>query len=261
MTSAPPASLNCSGRLARKGVLVEETYRIFTHWRLDQAVRENITRIRVKNPIGAANHAWLREVTVTISSRFSHGDPVGPLITLAQGGLSIELWKFCLLWHLGSTDGLYSAFVAEFLFPRVDTGVAVFTTDDVIPFVREIEARGVFERELSDYGVRRLARDLLRTAGEFGFVRGNVRREVCHPAIPEDAILYAVYSLWEKQPSADRLVSSNRWKLFLMRPAQVEHELLNLHQFHRLHYERAGSVRELTLPHGDLLEFAKSLVA
>lgn len=261
MTIAPPTSLKYSGRLARKGVLLEETYRIFSHWRLDRTLRDNITTIRDKNPIGATNQAWLREVTTTISSRFSTGDSIAPLVTLAQGGLSFEVWKFCLLWHIGSTDGLYTDFVSEFLFPRVDTGVAVFTTDDVIPHVREMEAQSVFEEPLSDYGLRRLARDLLRTAGEFGFVKGKARREVCHPAIPEDAVLYSIYSLWEKIRSADRLVSSNRWKMFLMRPSHIEQELLNLHQFHRLRYERAGSIRDLSLPHSNLLEFAKSLVA
>lgn len=261
MTVAPPSSLKYSGRLVRKGVLLEETYRIFTHWRLDQTLRQNITAIRAKNPIGAANQAWLREVTATISSRFSSGDPIAPLVILAQGGLSMDVWKFCLLWHIGSTDGLYSDFVSEFLFPRVDTGVAVFTTDDVIPYVRKIEARGVFEVPLSDYGIRRLGRDLLRTAGEFGFVKGSARREVCHPAIPENAILYAIYSLWDQITSAERLVSSARWNLFLIPPSQVEQELLNLHQFHRLHYERAGSVRELALPHRSLMEFTRSLVA
>jgi len=254
-------TLKFSQRLARKGVLIEETYRIFCHWDPEVSLRENITAIRERNPVGAPNQAWLREITATISNRFSAGDSIVPLVTLAKGGLSLEVWKYCLLWHLGSTDGLYSAFVCEFLFPRVETGVAVFTTDDVVPFVRELEARGAFEEPLSDYGVRRLGRDLLRIAGQFGFVQGKARREVRHPAIPDDALLYALYSLWEEVPSTDRLVDSERWRLFLMRPSHIEHELLNLHQFRRLRYERAGTVRELALPFDSLLEFSKSLIA
>ena len=253
--------LKFSGRLVRKGVLIEETYRIFRHWDADLSLHDNINAIRATNPVGAKNQAWLREVTATISNRFSTGDDIIPLVTLARGGLALDVWKYCLLWHLGSTDGLYSAFASEFLFPRVDSGVAVFTTDDVIPFVRELEARGVFQEALSDYGVRRLGRDLLRAAAEFGFVQGNARREVRHPAIPDEAFLYAIYSLWDDVPSAERLVSSDRWRLFLMRSSQVEHELLNLHQFHRLRYERAGTVRDLSLPYDSLLEFAQSLVA
>ena len=261
METATATALKFSSRLARKGVLIDETYRIFCHWDLDLRLKDNIIAIRETNPIGAKNQAWLREITATLLSRFSAGDSIVPLVKLAKGGLSLDIWKYCLLWHIGSTDGLYSAFASEFLFPRIDGGVAVFTTDDVIPFVRELEARGVFQGDLSDYGVRRLGRDLLRTAGEFGFVHGKARREARHPAIPDDAFLYAIYSLWEEVPSAQRLVSSDRWRLFLMRPAQVEHELLNLHQFHRLRYERAGSVRELSLPYDSLLEFTQSLAA
>lgn len=261
MTSAPPSPPKFSERLVRKGVLVEDTYRILGSWRLDQSLRENIAMIRATNPIGAANQAWLREVTATISSRFSAGGDLSPLVVLVQGGFSVDVWKYCLLWHLWSTDGLYSSFVTDFLFQRIESGVEVFTTDDVIPFVRELESRGVFEGRLSDYGIRRLARDLLRVAADFGFVCGKARREVAHPLIPEDAVLYAIYSLWDARQNAEGLVLSDRWKLFLMRPEQVEQELLNLHQFRRIRYERAGSVRELSLPHSNLLEFAQSLVA
>lgn len=261
MTAIPPTALKYSGRLARKGILLEESYRIFACWDLHQSLRENITRIRATNPIGAANQAWLREVTATISSRFSSGDSLDPLVILAKGGLPIDTWKFCLLWHVGSCDGLYSDFVGEFLFPRIADGVAVFTTDDVIPFVRDLVARGTFHESLSDYGIQRLARDLLRAATDFGLLKGTVRREVTHAAIPENAILYALYSLTDRSRSVERLLASERWKLFLLHPPQVEQELLNLHQFRRLHYERAGSIRELSLPHANLMAFAQSLVA
>jgi hypothetical protein len=208
------SKLRFSQRLVRKGVLIEETYRIFCHWDPERSLQGNIDNIRSTNPIGAKNEAWLREITVTLSSRFSTGDSILPLVTLAKGGLSLEVWKYCLLWHFGSTDGLYSAFVSSFLAPRVDTGTAVFTTEDVIPFVRELEAQDVFREDLSEYGVRRLGRDMLRAAAEFGFVTGKARREVSHPAIPDDAFLYAIYSLWEEVPSAERLVASTRWRLF-----------------------------------------------
>ncbi len=253
--------LNYSLSLARKGAFIPETYRIFSQWNLDQGIRDNLARLRAANPIGAKNYSWLGEVTETMSARFSVGDPIEPLVKLAVGGLPIEIWKYCLLWHIGSTDGLYFTFVTEFLFPRVLDGVAVFTTGDVLPFVRELRERGIAHGGQSEAAIERLSQDLLRVAGQFGFVQGKVRRQTCHPPIPDDALLYAIYSLHDINPSAARIVSSERWKLFLIRPSEAERELLNLHQFRRLRYERAGSVRELALPHANLLEFAQSLVA
>lgn len=257
---AATQSENHSGRLMRKGVLIEETYRVFGCWDLSATLRQNLIRIREENPIGASNAAWLKEVVATLSNRFSAGDSIEPLIVLAKGELPIETWKSCFLWHLRSTDGLFSTFMADFLAPHIETGTVVFTTEDVIPFVHELQSRGVFGEKLSDYGVRRMGRDFLRAAGEFGLLEGQTRREFFHPVIPENAILFAIYSLWDSAPNAERLISSPRWHQFLMKPAQVEHELLNLHQFRRLRYERAGSICELSLPYDSLTDYCKSLV-
>ena len=251
---------NYSGRLMRKGVLVEETYRILACWDLSAPLRQNLSRIREQNPIGASNTAWLKEVVATLSNRFSSGDPIEPLVILAQGEMSLSTWRYCLLWHLRSTDGLFSAFLREFLSPRIEAGTVVFTTEDVMPYVDELQGRGVFGEHLSEYGVRRMGRDLLRAAAEFGLLVGQTRREFHHPVIPEDALLYAIYSQWEATPNAGRMIASDRWHQFLMSPFQVEHELLNLHQFRRLRYERAGTVQELYLPHDSLLDFCTSLV-
>jgi hypothetical protein len=98
-------------------------------------------------------------------------------------------------------------------------------------------------------------------AGQFGFLEGKVQRRIRNPVIPEDAILYAVYSLRELGKNLDQLFNSDRWKLFLLHPSQIEQELLNLHQFRRLSYERAGTIRDLSLPHANLVAFAESLVA
>lgn len=256
-----PSKLNFSGRLMRKGVLIEETYRCLAAWDETLSLRENITALRSLNPIGAANNAWLREVTATLSNRFSQGDDLRPLALLARGGLSVNVWKYCYLWHLGSTDGLLVAFLRDYLNPQIRAGTAVFRTEDTTPWVQELSASGAFEEPLSDYGTLRMGRDLLRASGEFGFLRGSARRETVHPVIPEDAILYALYSLWDQQQSVERLIASGRWSMFLMTSADVECELLNLHQFRRVRYERAGSVSELLLPYSSLEAFAQSLVA
>jgi len=49
--------------------------------------------------------------------------------------------------------------------------------------------------------------------------------------------------------------------MFLMRPADVEHELLRLHQFRKLEYEVAGSLVQLSLPCASSREYAERMVA
>ena len=49
-------------------------------------------------------------------------------------------------------------------------------------------------------------------------------------------------------------------RLVRMSSDDVEHELLRLHQFHRLRYEAAGSLARLELPFESAAAFARSLV-
>jgi hypothetical protein len=49
--------------------------------------------------------------------------------------------------------------------------------------------------------------------------------------------------------------------MYLYQPADVEQELLRLHQFRKLHYERAGSIVALSLPFESAAEYAESLCA
>jgi len=250
-----------SQRLVRKGALIEETYRAFAHWDLRKSLPENIDMIRAQNTLGAPNESWLREITVTLSSRFSHGDSVAPLAILAKGQYPLERWRYCLLWHFASTDHLYAQFAAEFLFDQHQHGIAAFDTNAVLPFIERLDAEKAFEAPLSHYGRVRTARDLLRMAAAFGLVEGQPVRRFTNSPIPEDAILYALYDLMDRVQSVSRSIPDARWRLFLMKSSDVEHELINLHQFRRLRYEQAGSVRELSLPHANLTEFARSLTA
>jgi hypothetical protein len=49
--------------------------------------------------------------------------------------------------------------------------------------------------------------------------------------------------------------------MYFMVPADVERELLRLHQFHKLHYEVAGSLAQLKLPCASLADYARELAA
>jgi hypothetical protein len=49
--------------------------------------------------------------------------------------------------------------------------------------------------------------------------------------------------------------------MFLMHPADVEHELLRLHQFRKLEYQVAGTLVQLKLPCTSPREYAERMVA
>jgi len=246
-----------STRLLRKGALVEETYVAFKHWDLTESVVANLTRIRRTNPFGAPNEAWLWEVTKTLSSRFGVGDDHIPLVRLAQADFPLEKWRSCLLWHIGQTDVLFYRFATEWLFEEFSRGTYSLRSEALAQFASTITtSRGT---HLSEYGRKRASRDLLLMAADLGLLTGKVTKHFAAFHLVEEALLYVLYALKEREPNARNLIDARHWRLFLMTPADVEREILNLHQFRKLHYETAGTLSQLTLPFRNQNEYLDHL--
>lgn len=251
-----------STRLIRKGALIEDTYLAFRGWDTEMSVRENLDVIRRTNSIGAKNNSWLREVVVTLSSRFSRVADIRPLVHLAQQGFPIEKWKHCLLWHVGPADNLYFSFAMDWLFEEHRKGVQSFRTEDVVPFVRGI-TRGQTKRggDLSKYGLVRAGRDLLRMASDFELLTTGTIKHFTSHNLPEDCFLYVCHGIYDREANPFRVVNSRDWRLFLMATRDVEQKLFRLHQFKKVHYEVAGSLSQLTLPCKSLMEYAQEMTA
>ena len=250
-----------STRLIRKGALLEDTHRVFLEWDITKPFEENLNHARELNTPAADNQGWLKEVIATISSRWRHEARLSSIVELAQRA-SIEVWRPCILWHIGQIDELYYRFATEWLFDEYEAGAYRMRTADVIPFVEKITAsRAAGKKELSEYGLKRASRDLLRMAADFGLLTGSAVREFKSYHLPEESFLYILYIMQETVGNARDMVDSPDWRLFLMSIADVERELLRLHQFRKLHYETAGSLVELTLPCSSTAEFVEEMVA
>jgi DNA-binding transcriptional regulator PaaX len=109
--------------------------------------------------------------------------------------------------------------------------------------------------------VNRVAAALLKMAVDFGLLRGSVVKEFVSYPLSERSFLYLLYAIREEMHSPRKVLESEDWRMFLMTPADVERELLLLHQYRKLDYHVAGSIVELTLPCANACEYAERMVA
>jgi hypothetical protein len=242
--------------------MIEETYAVFAAWDFDRTKRENLDRLREVNFIGARSATWLRDVAWVLNRRF---DPAGrdrPLVVLAKHGLPVDEWKPLLLWHMTRDEFLVRDFLEGFLFAEYEAGTFRVRTQDVEKYLRSIAKRGAtIEHAWSEHTTKRVAAGLLKMAVDFGLLRGSVAKEFASFHLPERSFLYLLHAMREEKPSPSKLVASRDWRLFLMRPSDVEHELLRLHQFRMLEYQVAGSLVQLSLPCMSTHEYAERMVA
>lgn len=245
-----------------KGAMIDETYAVFAEWDFEHSKRENLDRLREENFIGARSSTWLRDVAKVLNRRF---DPAGrdrPLVVLAKHGLPVEEWRPLLLWHMTRDEFLVRDFLETWLFEAYDSGAYRVQSDDVETYLSSIGKRGgTIEHPWSEQTTKRVAAGLLKMAVDFGLLRGSVVKEFASFHLPERSFLYLLHAMRDERLSPSKLISSPGWRLFLMRPADVEHEILRLHQFKRLEYEVAGSLMQLSLPCATTREYAERMVA
>lgn len=260
--TAPSRAQIASSFTVVKGAMIEETYAVFAAWNFAYTKRENLDRLRNENFVGASSATWLRDVAKVLNRRFEPDGRDRPLVLLAQHGLPMEAWKPLLLWHMTRDEFLVRDFLESWLFAAFDSGTFRVRTEDVETYLSDIAKRGgITEHAWSQETSSRVAAGLLKVAVDFGLLHGATVKQFCSYHLPETSFLYLLHAIRDERASAAKIVASSDWRLFLMRPSDVEHELLRLHQFRKLEYQVAGSLAQLSLPCASAHEYAQRMVA
>jgi BrxA len=242
-----------------KGTLIDETYAAFQAWDLGLAKAENLDRVKHEMDLGVSSVNWLRDVVFTLSRRFEPNGRDRALVELAQAGFDPHAWKPPLLWHMTRDEFLVRDFLTSWLYPQFTSGTFRIHTADVLGYVKSLLKKRKMEWSASTES--RVASGLLRLACDFGLLKGSQAREFTSYHLPDESFLYLLHAMTEAEPNARKMIGAKDWRMFLMDPTDVEREILRLHQFRKLHYEVAGSLAQLELPHPTALDYARGLCA
>ena len=245
-----------------KGSLIDETYVAFQCWDLDSSKFDNLRRIREDGVLPSTSGHWLRDVSKVMNRRFDPGGRDRPLVELAKAGCERDVWKPLLLWHITRDEFLLRDFLTVWLYERYRDGTYRVRSDDVVPYLRQLGKQPDVEvsGNWSDATTCRVASGLLRLATDFGLLAGAQVKEFTSYQLPDESLLYLLHAMADTERNARKIIDSPDWHMYLMDSADVERELLRLHQYRRLHFEIAGSLAQLDLPRSSSAEYAKELV-
>ena len=243
-----------------KGSLIEETYAAFRAWDFALPKRDNLTRMRETGVLGAAAN-WSLNVAKVLNRRFEPDGRDRPLVELAQAGCDMHIWKPILLWHMTRDEFLARDFLVTWLYPRFTEGAFRLRPDDVTAYLGSLTKRKGIEWSgaWTERTTERVASGLLRMAADFGLLTGGAIREFASYHLPEESFVYVLHALADLHPSARAVVESEDWHMYLLDQADVERELLRLHQYQKLRYEVAGTLMSLDLPCATPAEYAKEI--
>jgi hypothetical protein len=258
--SARSRATTASSFTVIKGAMIPETYAVFAAWDFASSKRENLDQLRQENFIGIRSATWLRDVAKVLNRRFEPAGRDRALVVLAKSGCPLDEWKPILLWHITRDEFLLRDFLIHWLYPLFEDGVLRVRPQELDDFLLKLRSRGgEIEHDWSEITRQRVAGGLLKAAVDFGLLRGSGVKEFASYHLPEQSFLYLLHAMRDQHLSPTRVISSPEWRMFLMAPDDVERELLRLHQFKKLHYEAAGTLLQLTLPHQTALEYAEAV--
>jgi len=243
-----------------KGGKIAETYACFAHWDLDVGLDENLDRFQRENPILAPTDAWLKEMRRILRVRFGDIERHVPLIRLAQSRMPQEEWAPILLWHLCFRELLLSEFLVNWLFQRKEEGFLRLDSLDVRAYLTELRGRGLVEKDWTENTINKMAGSLPSYAADFGLIRGRSNREILPYHLPDKALLYVLYWLKGETANSERILSDERWRIYLLSRGELEQELYRLHQHQRLRFETAGTLAVLELPHESVDEYVETVL-
>lgn len=246
-----------------KGAMIEETYEVLRRWDFGVDKKANLDRLRAENYIAATSATWLRDVAKVLNRRLEPAERDRPLVVLAKGGCPMEEWKPILLWHLTRDEFLVRDFFVNWLFDEYAEGAFRVRNDDLHEYLRAISERGgVTEHAWTEATVKRVAAGLLKIGADFGLLVGAAIKEFRSYHLPDRSLLYLLHAAVEQAGgSPGDAIQAADWRMYLMRPGDLERELLRLHQFQQIGYEAAGSLVQLSLPAPNALAYAEEMVA
>lgn len=175
----------------------------------------------------------------------------------------MSTWRPALLWHMTRDEFLVRDFLINWLEPRFTEGTFRIRVDEVYPYLAGIQERGLTQegKPWSEETRKRVASGLLGIAADLGLLRGRTIKEFGSHHLPDGGFLYVLHAIADTEPNGAEVIQSPEWQMYLYQPAEVEQEILRLHQFRKLHYERAGSIVALSLPFASAAAYAESLCA
>ena len=211
--------------------MIAETYAVFAAWDFDRPKRENLDRLRDENFIGASSATWLRDVAKVAEPPLRSGRArPGARGTWRRAAAPSTSGSPLLLWHITRDEFLVRDFLQNWLFPAFEAGAFRVRPEELHDYLRG--SREARRRRPSTRGPRhtlkRVAAGLLKMAVDFGLLRGSVVKEFATYHLPERSFLYLLHAMREEKQSPGKVVASPDWRMFLMRPADVERELLRL---------------------------------
>ena len=250
--------------LTRGGALVDEMRILIDRFNPSLDITEWVDRIVGENALGKASRSWTNQiVNRCFLPRFVTGIPPNawkPLKPLCLADIDSSIIRSIMYYHAAKIDDFLYDFVVQQVFERYYTGIVPISADDVYRFI-ETSDPGLFEKPWSKSVKGRLSRGVMSVLRDYGVLEGKSKKRIANFYLPTQAFVYVAFAIKSVLSTGEAILNHDDWRLFLLKPKNVEGMFLEAHQLGWLSYNAAGNLIRIDFSYNSLEELANDIAS
>jgi hypothetical protein len=246
-----------SSRIIKAGALLPDTLTLFANWDASQSVTENLQRLQRENLFGKASRSRIKDILAIFRQRYLRDAAnTKALARLVENRFPKPALDRIFYFYSAQSDQLLHDVVTKVVADLYERGKTEIHIQEIQAALTEWVREGKTTGGWSDYTIQRVAQGLMSTLRDFGILQGAVNKRLAPVYLPVKAFSYIAFYIHSRQPSGERLVQNEEWKLFLLSVAEVERLFMEAHQQRLLEYHAAGRIIRIAFPVESIEEYA-----
>ncbi|RMD65905.1 DUF1819 family protein [Candidatus Parcubacteria bacterium] len=213
-------------RLIKGGGLLPQMRTLVRLWHEDTDASAVIAYVEQHGLLGRVSHRRIKDVVRRVFiPRYVEGNPPQAwrfLQAFEDNAAPVSVVRPLYYFYAARAEMVMGDFVRLALYERYISGLATVRVEDALHFITEAESEGRITEPWSESVRLRVARHLLAALRDFGILEGRAHKRIAAPYLSVLSFAHMAFLLTQERRGA-AVFDHPDWRLFLLRPATVEH--------------------------------------
>ncbi|QXO96048.1 DUF1819 family protein [Methanospirillum purgamenti] len=150
--------------------------------------------------------------------------------------------------HYILRDSLTSRLIQDYIWNRWENQDLQISKADLMVAIQHFGVGHTRIERLTENSLNLLAQMILTSLRDFGLFEGKVKKSLVKPIVSLQVVSHLLRILIQEGYGGDTIINNPTWRMFLMTPEDVSHQLHLLSQQGTIQFERTGTTSILITP-------------
>lgn len=246
-SSASEENPELEPKIAHHGAYIEETKTILRVYADCQSYDELKRRVIEENLLKKDTDYYRKNILREVRRRYipdTDSYTETPLMTLVAEESRDDIVEWCMYYEFAQ-DPFIKLVTKEFLYPEYERGTLTVRSEALTEFLESEKDAYPRLREKTGGTIAEAATKYLSAVKNFGLLEGRQEKEFAVAYVPDEAIVYVTYRLFESGSTGTTAIKHDDWELLMLDTEDVRRRMRDISPRY-VTYEKRGSTERLT---------------